>query len=54
MSSAIFEELMNIGGGERWRRYKQERVADEIAQSNTGTNIILATSEWSLTLPIVS
>lgn len=26
-STAIFEEVMNIGGGERWRRFVEERAA---------------------------
>ena len=27
-SLAIFEEVMDIGGGERWRRFKEERAAN--------------------------
>ena len=36
LSSAIFEELMEIGGGERWRRYKQEVEMNDDSTRNIG------------------
>ena len=33
-SSVIFEELMDVGGGERWKRFKEEMAAGRSAESD--------------------
>ena len=33
-SSVIFEELMDVGGGERWKRFKEEMATGRSAESD--------------------